>query len=278
MKKPREPKPEDIFAGLLDDVRRLARESNITVDVRQLEGIISSMKPENNNYVAYFRVSTRRQGASGLGLEAQKKAVTELVASRKGRLVAEHTEVESGKVNERPELAAAIAASRRQKCTLVVAKLDRLSRSMSFTAQLLDSGIDFLACDNPFANRLTLHIMAAIAEHERMMVSARTREALKAAKERGVELGSNRPGHWEGREEKRLEGLEKARQESVRSARRRAEERYVDLVPVLKELRAEGLGGETIGVRLDERGIAPPHGGRWTGTAIRRLLKRFSIK
>ena len=139
-------------------------------------------------FIAYYRVSTDRQGRSGLGLDAQAAAVTGFVAGA-GQLAATFTEIESGKANDRPQLALAIAAARKAKATLVIAKLDRLSRNVAFIATLMDAGVDFVAVDNPNATRLTLHILAAVAEHERAMISERTRAGVTAARRRGVRFG-----------------------------------------------------------------------------------------
>jgi DNA invertase Pin-like site-specific DNA recombinase len=133
-------------------------------------------------FVGYYRVSTAKQGASGLGLEAQREAVRRHATSARGVIVANFTEIESGKRNDRPQIAAALAACRARKATLVIAKLDRLARNVAFISNLMESGVDFVACDNPNANRLTIHILAAIAEHERAMISERTKAALAAAK------------------------------------------------------------------------------------------------
>src|SRR4051795_2710509 len=132
-------------------------------------------------FVAYYRVSTQKQGASGLGLDAQRKAVADYLNGGRWSLVAEFTEIESGKRNDRPELAKALATCKRQKAKLVIAKLDRLSRNLAFIATLMDSGVEFIAVDNPHANKLTIHILAAVAQHEREMIAQRTREALQAA-------------------------------------------------------------------------------------------------
>jgi DNA invertase Pin-like site-specific DNA recombinase len=143
-------------------------------------------------FVSYYRVSTDRQGASGLGLEAHRCAVMTYIAGR-GKLAAEFTEIESGRWNDRPELHDALAACQRLRAVLVIAKLDRLARSVSFIANLMDSGVEFVAVDMPQASRLTLHILAAVAEHEREMISARTKAALAAAKVRGVRLATLPP-------------------------------------------------------------------------------------
>ena len=144
-------------------------------------------------FVAYYRVSTDRQGRSGLGLEAQQKAVRDYLDGGAWEIVAEFIEVESGKKSDRPELARALDACRKHKARLVIAKLDRLSRNLAFIATLMDSGVEFVAVDNPHANKLTIHILAAVAEHEREAISERTKAALAAAKARGTKLGTPDP-------------------------------------------------------------------------------------
>jgi DNA invertase Pin-like site-specific DNA recombinase len=141
-------------------------------------------------FVAYYRVSTDRQGKSGLGLEAQQAAVRQYLNGGSWQLVGEHVEIETGKRSDRPELVMALDACRRQRAKLVIAKLDRLSRNLAFIATLMDSGVEFVAVDNPHANKLTIHILAAVAEHEREMISERTKAALQAAKARGTRLGN----------------------------------------------------------------------------------------
>src|SRR2546428_4213436 len=150
-----------------------------------------AMPAHQGKFVAYFRVSTDKQGKSGLGLEAQREAVLTYLDGGRWSLVQEFVEVESGKRNDRPELTAALAACKKHKAKLVIAKLDRLSRNLAFIATLMDSGVEFVAVDNPHANRLTLHILAAVAEHERHMIADRTKAALQAAKARGIRLGRN---------------------------------------------------------------------------------------
>lgn len=151
------------------------------------------MKPaEPPRFVAYFRVSTAKQGKSGLGLEAQRASVEQFIVSACGTIVAEFIEVESGTRSDRPKLTDALRLCRIHNATLVIAKLDRLARNVAFISNLMESGVDFTAVDFPSANRLTIHILAAVAEHEAHIIRERTRTALAAAKARGVVLGGNR--------------------------------------------------------------------------------------
>ena len=215
------------------------------------------MEGKSDRFIAYYRVSTDRQGRSGLGLDAQREAVQRHLTSVVGTLLAEHVEIESGKRNDRPELQRALAACRRHKAKLLIAKLDRLSRNVAFIATMMDSGVEFIACDNPNATRLTLHILAAVAEHEREMIVARTRAALQAAKARGVRLGRH------GAE--RLAPANKAA----------AVERAKELQPILADLRAAGASARQIAAELTKRGVATARGGRWHPTTVGRLLSRL---
>src|SRR5262245_12406288 len=139
-------------------------------------------------FIAYYRVSTDKQGKYGLGLDAQRKAVLDFLDGGKWELVGEFTEIESGKRNDRPELEKALAACKKHRAKLVIAKLDRLSRNVAFIAMLMDRKVDFVCCDNPTAAKFTIHILAAVAEHERDAISARTKAALAAAKANGKKL------------------------------------------------------------------------------------------
>lgn len=146
---------------------------------------------QNKKYVAYYRVSTSRQGQSGLGLEAQKEAVGRYLSNDASAIAAEYVEVESGKKANRPKLLEALAVCKRLQATLIIAKLDRLARNVHFISGLMESGAEFVAVDNPNANKLMLHMLAAFAEYEREQISQRTKSALAAAKARGVKLGKN---------------------------------------------------------------------------------------
>ncbi|CCG43194.1 recombinase family protein [Magnetospirillum molischianum] len=210
-------------------------------------------------FVAYYRVSTDRQGRSGLGLDAQRAAVTTYIAGR-GELAADFTEIESGSKIDRPQLAAALEMASRKRAVLVIARLDRLARNVAFIAGLMDSRVEFVACDMPHASRLTLHILAAVAEHEREMISQRTKAALAEAKRRGVRLGNP-----DGREARVLAAVAN-RTEAVRRA--------VIVLPVIESLQAQGLGLRAIARELERRGIKTARGGRWAAATVRAILAR----
>jgi DNA invertase Pin-like site-specific DNA recombinase len=220
----------------------------------------------NGRFVAYYRVSTARQGRSGLGLEAQRAAVRDHLSGDSWRLVAEFTEVESGKRSDRPKLAEALKACRLKGAKLIIAKLDRLARNVSFISNLMESRVEFEAVDFPQANRLTIHILAAIAEHEGKLISDRTRSALAAAKARGKRLGGfrGRPGT--------AADCAKARQ--IRSASANA--RAADLAPVIDDIRATGAESfNEIAGELNARDISAPRGGQWSAAQARLLVRRL---
>jgi DNA invertase Pin-like site-specific DNA recombinase len=219
-------------------------------------------------YVAYYRVSTKKQGRSGLGLEAQKESVAVYLAGVKGKIIAEFVEVEHGtrKGNDRPELQAALAQCRVHGATLIIAKLDRLARNVAFTSNLMESSVEFVACDYPEANRLTIHIMAAMAEHEAEMISTRTKLALAAAKRKGTVLGGDR-GNTHLIYRKGARASAKVRSEN-------AERRAADLVPVIADLRSHGaVSLREIAAGLNERGIQTARGGRWSAVQVSRVVQ-----
>lgn len=219
---------------------------------------------KSNRYVAYYRVSTQRQGRSGLGLDAQRHAVIERLCGR-GELVSEYTEVESGRRTDRPRLSEALAACRLHRATLIIAKLDRLARNVAFVSNLMDSGTEFEAVDFPQANRLTIHILAAVAENEAQAISQRTRAALAAAKARGIQLGGFR-----GRAGT-CNDLAKARASRTGQANRRAS----DLAPMIQAIRSDGTTSPSkIAAALNEKGITAPRGGIWCAVQVRRVLSR----
>lgn len=218
-------------------------------------------------FVAYYRVSTDRQGRSGLGLDAQRKAVADHLAVGAPKLLAEFTEVESGKRNDRPELARALELCRRQKATLIIAKLDRLARNVAFIANLMEAGVEFVAVDFPQANRLTLHIMAAVAEHEREMISARTKAALQAAKARGKRLGWSNPERQEERARATVTG--------ATGNRERADRFAANVLPVVREIERVGVKSlQGIADALNARGIRTARGREWYPTTVRNLVAR----
>ena len=214
-------------------------------------------------FIAYYRVSTARQGASGLGLDAQRLAVADYLNGGNWSLLGEYTEVESGKVNSRPQLTAALAACRLKGATLVIAKLDRLSRNAAFLLSLRDAGVDFIAADMPEANRLTIGILAVVAEAEREAISARTKAALAAAKARGKVLGGWRGGPVV---EQRLGPEARTRQ-----AKAFAEQ----LRPIVTEMQGRGFTLAQMAAELSAQGIATPSGGQWYPSSVRNVLQRL---
>jgi DNA invertase Pin-like site-specific DNA recombinase len=231
------------------------------------------MKPKNaKRLVAYYRVSTKGQERSGLGLEAQRTAVAEYARQTGGAVIAEYTETETGKTSDRPNLAEAIGHSRLSAATLVIAKLDRLARNVHFTSGLMESGVEFVACDNPDANKLTIHLLAAMAEHEATQISNRTKDALQAAKARGVKLGSARPGHWEGREH--LRGWAEATKAAATRRAQKAREEYAFLVPTLQRMQQEGKSFQKMADWLNGQGHTTRRGAAFTSAIVWRILNR----
>lgn len=207
-------------------------------------------------FIAYYRVSTDKQGISGLGLDAQQAAVVRHIGN--GTLCAEYTEVESGKRHtNRPQLAMALAECRKAKATLVIAKLDRLGRNVAFISALMDSGADFVCCDNPHANRLMLHMLAAFAEHEREQISQRTKAALAQAKKRGVTLGNPRLA------EARIKAL--ASHTAGRPAAR--------VLIQMKDWRAAGDSYGTIADKLNGLSIKSARGQKWYAMSVSNQIK-----
>jgi len=188
-------------------------------------------------------------------------------------LVATFTEVESGRKDARPELARAIAFARRAKATLLVAKLDRLGRRVSFLSKLLEGNVDIAVADVPGMNRLTLHVQAAVAENEAKAISDRTKAALGALKARGVKLGSARPGHWEGREEVRVAAQRKAVAAAAVAHRTHKVEAYADLLPTSQQRRTGGRSLREIAKTLNDAGHSTRTGKAWTAVQVMRLTK-----
>ncbi len=224
-------------------------------------------------FVAYLRVSTDQQGRSGLGLGAQRLLVGRHAAGVGGRILAELVEVESGRKKDRPQLGAALAACRKHRAVLLIAKLDRLARNVAFISKLMDSGVEFIVADMPTVNRLTLHILAAVAEEEARMISARTTAALAAAKERRKRdnkppLGGYRMNAGDVRPYAAKGG---AASGAVR--RERAAARAPDLAPLIDCLRASGATTlHEIAAGLNQQGIGATRGGKWSAVQVSRVL------
>lgn len=208
-------------------------------------------------YIVYLRVSTERQQASGLGLEAQREATHKFASNCKSDIIAEYVETESGAKNNRPQLAKALTHCRKTKATLLIARLDRLSRSLSFVAQLLDANVEIKCADMPEANRLLLQMLAVFSEHERQMIRARTKAALAAAKARGVELGQNG---------------------TVLAAKNKAEATAFsyELKPWIELGREKGyVSLRQLCLFLTLNGVVPPGFGKWHPGSLKRILQRL---
>jgi DNA invertase Pin-like site-specific DNA recombinase len=206
-------------------------------------------------------------------LDAQRESVRALVSERGWILDREFQETESGKRADRPELMKAIAHARRVKGCLVIACFDRLARNVRVTATLMEGGVEFIAADMPFANKLTIHILAAMAEHEREMISKRTKDALAAAKRRGVRLGSHRAGHWTAkRHAARLKALARGRETAARSHRAKALKEYADLAPIVSRMRKDGATFQAIADHLNGEGYTTRRGKAFFPAQVRNLL------
>jgi DNA invertase Pin-like site-specific DNA recombinase len=218
------------------------------------------MTPRNASFIAYLRVSTARQGESGLGLQAQRVAVEAFAQQQSGAILKTFVEVESGKRSDRPELSKALEVARRRRATLLIAKLDRLARNVAFIATMMESGADFVACDQPFASRLTLHILAAVAEDEARRISERTKAALEAARRRGRKLGSPIASRTIG---------------AARAARSAyAAKANANSLAVVREIQASGVESLAGMARaLQARGVKTPAGRtEWQAVQVSRLL------
>jgi predicted site-specific integrase-resolvase len=232
-------------------------------------------------FVAYYRVSTEKQGRSGLGLEAQQEAVRSYLNGGAWTLVAEVVEIESGKRNDRPRLAEALRLCRLHGAVLIIAKLDRLARNVAFISNLMESGVEFTAVDFPQANRLTVHILAAVAEHEREMISKRTKDALASKRAfyarltdqekaelrlrgKATQLGGNRGKvHLVARKGALASAV-------IRSTK--AKRRAADVAPIVHELQAAGASLRKVAAALNDRHIPTARGSRWTATQVMRVL------
>jgi len=216
-------------------------------------------------YVAYYRVSTQKQGKSGLGLEAQRKMVADFISGNSGDLVAEYTEIESGKADDRPELIAAMKKADLVGGRLLVGKLDRLSRDLHFITSLQKSKVDFVVCDLPGCDSFTINIYGALAQREREMISARTKAGLAAAKARGVKLGTNNLPP-EMRHEASAKGVAVIRQQADNFADK--------IITVIEGLQSQGKSLRAIARELDSLGVQTARGGAWTPTAVKNVISR----
>ena len=220
--------------------------------------------------VSYVRVSTQRQGASGLGLEAQRACVEAFCRENGCELLEEFREVESGRKSDRPILRKALARAKATKSILLIARLDRLARSVHFVSGLMDAGVEFRACDVPTANRLTLHILSAVAEEEARAISARTKAALAAYKARGGRLGASNPACRSLTQEMR----EKGAAESGKRTASLACEANAEATAIACGLHREGASLRVIAKELDARGVASRTGTSWSHVQVLRLLRR----
>jgi len=211
-------------------------------------------------FISYLRVSTHRQGHFGLGIEAQRAAVENYIQSVGGTLLEEHVEVESGSARDRPILVESIARCREQKAVLIIAKLDRLARNVAFISALMENGVEFIAVDAPYATKFFVHILAAFAEHERSMISDRTKAALAAAKARGVRLGSN--------------GIVlAARHKAAAAAHART------LRAPISDLISSGCSTlKQIAHGLNEAGYVTREGTKWNPSAVHRVIRRLDLR
>ena len=224
-------------------------------------------------FIAYYRVSTDKQGKSGLGLEAQRQAVANYLDGGDWKIVAEFTEVESGRRSDRPQLAAALKAARLHQAALVVSKVDRLTRSVAFLSKLLEANVDVRFADLPSiegpTGRFMLQQMASVAELEAGMISDRTKKALAAAKKRGKKLGGFR-GNKHNMPTARMSKL------AAKALRERTDARAADLAPIIKELQAAGKTSlRAIAAGLNDAGIPTARGGEWSSPQVMRILERL---
>ncbi|MBA3678212.1 MAG: recombinase family protein [Sphingosinicella sp.] len=222
--------------------------------------MVPRRRPTGAVYVSYLRVSTQRQGQSGLGIEAQRTAVDQYLGTIGGTLLEEHIEVESGSNRHRPILLKSIAQAKKAGATLVIAKLDRLARNVAFVSALMEAGVEFVAVDFPAANKLLIHIMAAVAEHERMLISERTKAALAVAKSRGVRLGVNGQRLAEQHKAAAMEFAQTLRE------------------PVLDAVREGARTLQNVADQLNRGGQLTREGALWSPMGVRRLMHRLDLR
>lgn len=227
------------------------------------------MLKEQNKYIQYLRVSTQKQNYSGLGLEAQREIIHNYL--RETTPIAEYVEVESGRKTDRPKLKEALKQCRKEGATLVVAKLDRLARNVSFLSSLLESDVDILFCDFPQANKMVIHILAAISQYEAELIATRTRQALQAKKARGAKLGN--PEHLMNKHQQAIQNSNRTNREKAKNNpnNRRA-------VAFLRTLVAQELTLQQMADTLNEEGFVTSHGYQFTASTIHKIIKRYKLK
>lgn len=224
-------------------------------------------------FIGYVRVSTTEQGRSGLGLEAQDHAIRQYVEAHGGELVKIVSEVASGDDDDRPGLAEALKLAKRTRAALVVAKLDRLSRAVAMIAGVMrSSGVALVVAECANASTLELHVRAIVAQEEREKIAARTRDALAAAKRRGVALGSARPGHWSGREDRRKAGALKGSTAAAAARRELSASTIGEALPIARTMREQDASLRTIAAELNARGMTTATGRSWAAMSVARML------
>lgn len=226
------------------------------------------MNTNVNNYIAYLRVSTQKQGYSGLGLEAQREIINSYLQGITP--ISEYVEVESGRKTDRPKLKEALAQCRKDGATLIVAKLDRLARNVSFLSSLLESDVEIIFCDFPQANKMVLHILAAISQYEAELIATRTRQALAAKKIRGAKLGN--PEHL----------MEKHHQAITNSNRTNSEKANANpnnkrAVALLKTLVGQGKTYQEMADTLNKEGFLTSRGFQFSASTVFKLIKRYNL-
>ena len=224
--------------------------------------------PNKNQYVAYLRVSTQKQGYSGLGLEAQREIIEKHLKDKS--TIAEFVEVESGRHNDRPKLKEALELCRKTGAILIVAKMDRLSRNVAFTSQLLESDVEIVFCDFPQANKMMIHIVSAIAQYEAELTATRTRQALQAKKSRGFTLGN--PEHL-------MDKHNEAVLASNETNRKKAHENPNNkrAVALLRSLVSQGLSLQQMADTLNDEGFQSSKGYKFKPVTVQRLIKRYNL-
>lgn len=223
-------------------------------------------------FISYRRVSTIEQGDSKLGLEAQQHAVEQFAAKVGGSIIRDYVEIASGDDDSRPILAAALKQAKRAGAVLLVAKLDRISRAVAVVSTLMREGVRFVAADRPDASTLELHILAVFAQEERAKIISRTVDALAAARRRGVKLGSARPGHWDGREDRRALGSAKGLAKIAAERRAERAEVFTAALPIAKKLEAAGASLRAIAAELNAQEISTSRGTKWHAAQVSRML------